>query len=254
MEYSVKKLAQTAGVSARTLRYYDEIGLLTPARISSNGYRVYGEKEIDLLQQIMFYREMGMPLEEIKMTICADDFDKKRALENHLCSLNAKKKHINLLIKTVEKTISTMKGEIKMTDKEKFEGFKENILRVNEEKYGAEIRETYGAEIIDASNRKFKNMTQEQYDEANALAEEINSNLKEAFLQGDPSSKLAQEVCALHKKWLCLYWDKYSKEAHVGLAQMYVDDPRFTEYYDKVSVGAAEFLRDAIQIYCYKRN
>lgn len=95
-------------------------------------------------------------------------------------------------------------------------------------------------------------LTQEQFDEVELLSQEINKSLKTAFEQGDPSGELAQNVGALHKKWLCYFWDKYSKEAHMCLTQAYVDDPHFTEYYDKIAVNCAIFLRDVMQIHCQK--
>lgn len=137
-----------------------------------------------------------------------------------------------------------------MSDKEKFKGFGRQLVEENEAKYGEEIRANYGADVVDASNKKLKGMTKEQYAEVEALSEAFNDALKAAFEQGDPASELAQKACELHKKWLCYFWDSYTKEAHVGVAQMYVDDPRFTAYYDKIAIGSATFLRDAITIYC----
>jgi len=93
-------------------------------------------------------------------------------------------------------------------------------------------------------------MSKEQYTELEKLSLEVNETLKTAFEQGDPSSELAQKACELHKRWLCYFWDEYSKEAHLAVAQMYVDDPRFTECYDKIIPGCAVFLRDAVKIYC----
>lgn len=250
MEYSINKLAKLAEVSTRTLRYYDEIKLLSPRRISSNGYRVYGQKEVDLLQQILFYRELGVPLDEIKNIIWSEDYDGIAALQGHLSALKAKKEQIELLISNVEKTIAASKGEITMSDKEKFEGFKQKMLDENEKQYGKEIREKFGDVIVDASNAKIMGLTAEQYEKVQELSYQINDSLKTAFEQGDPSSALAQKVCALHKEWLGYFWNHYSKEAHLGLAQTYVDDPRFRKYYDAIAVGCAEFLRDAIKIYC----
>ncbi len=250
MEYTINKLAKLAGISTRTLRYYDELGLLSPIRLSSNGYRIYGQKEVDLLQQILFYRELGLPLEEIKNIIWSKDYDGIAALQGHLSALKAKKEQIELLISNVEKTIASAKGEIIMSDQEKFEGFKRKLVEDNEGRYGAEIRAKYGDDVIDRSNAKIKGLTKEQYAELEKLSAEVNETLKAAFAEGDPAGELAQKACELHKKWLCYLWDHYSKEAHIGLAQMYVDDPRFTAYYDKIAVGCAEFLRDAILIYC----
>ncbi|MEA4845998.1 MAG: MerR family transcriptional regulator [Clostridiaceae bacterium] len=252
MEYTINKLAKMAGISTRTLRYYDQCGILSPARVSSNGYRIYGQKEIDRLQQVLFYRELDVPLEEIKSILSKPDFDGKAALENHLTALIAKRGQIDALIANVEKTLRSLKGEIDMADNEKFAGFKENLIAENEEKYGAEIREKYGSEVVERSNAKLRDMTQEQYADAERLAKAYQETLKEAFKQGDPTSELAQKACDLHRQWLCHYYDGYCKEYHMGLAEMYVNDPRFTEYYDKIAPGCAVFLRDAIMIYCMR--
>lgn len=250
MEYSINKLAKLAGVSTRTLRYYDEIGLLTPRRISSNGYRVYGQAEVELLQQILFYRELDVQLDEIKKIVLSKDFNKTDALLGHLLELQAKKQQLELLIANVEKTIAESKGEIKMSDKEKFQGFKQKLVDENEKKYGKEIREKYGDEAVNASNAKLMGLTPEKYERAQDLSRQINEGLKAAFEQGDPAGGQAQKVCAMHKEWLGFFWPKYTKETHIGLAQMYVDDPRFRKYYDDIEEGCAEFLRDAIRIYC----
>ncbi|MEN1760404.1 MerR family transcriptional regulator [Anoxynatronum sibiricum] len=250
MEYSINQLAKLAGVSTRTLRYYDEVQLLSPKRTSSNGYRVYGQQEVDLLQQILFYRELGMPLDEIKNIISSKDYDAVTSLQSHLAALKEKKQQMERLIANVEKTIAASKGEITMSDKEKFEGFKQQMIEDNEKQYGAEIRETYGDAVVDASNAKMMGLTAEAYEATQALSQQINQSLKAAFEQGDPSSEAAQAVCALHQQWLGHFWNHYSKEAHLSLAQTYVDDPRFKKYYDDIAEGCAVFLRDALQIYC----
>ena len=250
MEYSINELSKLAGVSTRTLRYYDEIGLLSPERAKGNDYRVYGRNEVDLLQQILLFRELGVPLGEIKKIIWAKGYDRTSALQEHLYELRVKREQIEILITNVEKTIATSQGECVMNDKEKFEGFKQNMIVENEKKYGKEIREKFGNDVIDASNIKTMGLTKEQYEEAQKLSEEINSQLKIAFEDGDPSSELVQRVCALHKEWLEYFWNDYSKEAHLGLAQTYVDDVRFKKYYDDIEVGCAEFLHSALQIYC----
>ncbi|WMJ89398.1 MerR family transcriptional regulator [Anaerocolumna sp. MB42-C2] len=254
MEYTVQKLANMAGVSTRTLRYYDEIGLLKPARINSSGYRIYGTSEVNRLQQILFYRELGVNLNDISDIVTAPSFDGAKALREHHEKLLEKREQLNQLIANVEKTIAVTEGRTIMSDKEKFEGFKQTLIDENEKKYGKEIREKYGKETVEKSNRKIKNMTEEEYETVSKLAEEINLKLKEAYKTGDPAGELSQEVADLHRKWLCFYWDSYSGEAHAGIAQMYVDDERFTAYYDKEQPGTAKFLRDAIFIYTGTKN
>ncbi|PUB14640.1 MerR family transcriptional regulator [Paenisporosarcina sp. OV554] len=249
MEYTVQKLGKMAGISTRTLRYYDEIGMLKPARINSSGYRIYGEKEVNLLQQIMFYKELGIKLETINQIVTSPTFDEAKALADHRLQLLDKRAQLDLLIANVEKTISSKGGEIEMTNNEKFEGFKQKMIDQNEKTYGKEIREKYGDETVNKSNAKVKNMTQSQHDEVKRLSEEVQTTLAEAFKTGDPSSDLAQRAADLHKQWLMYFWNEYSKEAHENLAQMYVDDERFTMYYDKEVPGTAEFLKDAIHVY-----
>ncbi len=249
MEYTILKLSRLANVSTRTLRYYDEIGLLKPVRVSSSGYRIYGKAEVDKLQQILFYRELGVQLENIQKIVNAGSFDPKAALREHYQQLLQKREQLDLLIKTVEKTIQSKEGRTEMSDTEKFEGFKQKMIDENEAKYGKEIREKYGADTVNKSNDKVKNMTQEQHQKVTELSETLMLKLAQAKAQGDPASPLAQEVAELHKEWLCYYWPSYSKEAHAGVAQMYVDDERFTAYYDKTVPGTAEFLRDAVWIY-----
>ena len=249
MELTIQKLGQMAGVSTRTLRYYDELGILKPARINSSGYRIYGQKEIDMLQQIMFYRALEVDLETIKRIITAPGFDRMRALNEHHDKLLEKRKQLDRLIANVEKTIASSEGRIEMSNQEKFEGFKKRIVEDNEKKYGEEVRAKYGDEAVDRSNQKVLNMSQQEYDRAESLAKEIRETLAEAIKTGDPSGEAAQKAVDLHRQWLCLYWDGYSKEAHAGLGDMYVEDERFRAYYDAEQPGTAEFLRDAIRIY-----
>jgi DNA-binding transcriptional MerR regulator len=197
----------------------------------------------------MFYRELGLQLETIKEIIHDPSFNRKNALKEHLQQLIAKRKQIDLLIEIVKKTIKHEEGRIQMSDQEKFEGFKKRLVEENEKKYGDEVRERWGEEALEASNQKVLNMSQEDYEKVTKLAEDVNQTLARAMETGDPASEIAQRAADLHKQWLTFYWKEYSKKAHVGLAQMYVDDERFKAYYDKVKPGAAEFLRDAILVY-----
>jgi DNA-binding transcriptional MerR regulator len=249
MEYTVQKLGKMAGISTRTLRYYDEIGILKPARINSSGYRIYGKQEVSRLQQILFYRELGVSLENIKDILTSPSFDSTNALRDHRRNLLAKREQLDLLIANVDKTIAESEGRIMMGDKEKFEGFKQKMIDENEEKYGKEIRAKYGDKQIEKSNKIFKNMTKEQYDEFEKLGASVLDTLKAAFATCDPAGDLAQKAADLHRQWLSFAWGSYTKEAHAGVAQMYVDDERFTAYYDKEQPGLAVFLRDAVLIY-----
>lgn len=139
-----------------------------------------------------------------------------------------------------------------MNKQDKFEDFKDEIIAKNEKKYGEEIRKKYGNDTVNKSNAKIKGMTEEKMREAEKLRLDIENKLKEAFESGDTSGEAAKEVCEMHRRWLNLYWPDgvYSKEAHMGLADMYVSDARFSAYYDKIAPGCAEFLREAVYEYC----
>ena len=137
-----------------------------------------------------------------------------------------------------------------MSDKEKFEGFKQQLIDENEKKYGEEIRAKYGDTAVDESNAKLHGLTKEQYDAGERLLVELEETLKAAFDTKDPTGELAQKACDLHRQWLCVYYPKYSKEYHMGLGEMYVADERFKANYEKLAPGCTEFFRDAINHYC----
>lgn len=146
MKYTVKQLAALSGVTPRTLRWYDLEGLLKPLRRTDAGYRLYGPQEVDRLQQILFYRELGLELSAIRRLLDDPAFDREAALQSHLAALEARRTRLDALILTVKKTL---KGASMMSDLEKFECFKQKVIRENEETYGAEVRARYGNEVMD---------------------------------------------------------------------------------------------------------
>lgn len=247
MEYSISELSALAGVSARTLRYYDEIGLLKPLYSNNAGYRYYGEKEVELLQEILFYRERDFDLKSIQQILYQDDFQILEALEDHLLALEEKRNHVDSLIRTIKQTIASMKGEYKMNDSEKFEAFKENIIKENEAKYGDELRAKYGNEQIDASNRKIRNMSKTEWENFRNLETEIYTRLRNGAVSGlKPESEEAKEIVILHRSWLERSWEEYTVDAHKAIVKMYLLDERFKQYYDKEVNGCAELLADAV--------
>ena len=191
MEYTVSELAKLAGITSRTLRYYDEIGLLSSKRMSSNGYRIYGQKEVDRLQQILFYRELGIPMDEVGRILSDKDFDDLFALQDHLDALLEKRKQLDLLIANV-KTLLKQKGEIIMNDKENLKDSSEKWLRImskNMATKSGKIWRRYDKQL----QCKILSMNLEQYAELEKLTEELNQTLKEAVEQRDPASPLAQK-------------------------------------------------------------
>lgn len=255
MEYTIHKLASLAGVTSRTLRYYDQIHLLKPSRVTEAGYRVYGPAEVDRLQHILFYRELGVGLPLIAAFLDEPDFDRGAALRDHLQALERERNRIDALILTVTHSIEQEKGTYTMTDSEKFMGFKRETIQKNEAQYGAEIRANYGDGTIDASNRRFENLTEEAYQRMTEMGEEIQVRLEEAVQSGAaPAGEEGAAIAALHRQWLSFTWAEYSPQAHAGLARMYVEDPRFTAYYDGSVPGCAAFLRDAVLAYTDKEG
>ena len=205
MTYTIKKLADLAGISARTLRYYDEIQLLSPKRMEGSEYRIYDEMHVDRLQQILFFREMGLELSAIKEILDAESFEQMAALKSHLAELQKKRKRLDLLIDNVTKTIRKEEGVQQMSNQEKFQGFKEDMVRKNEAAYGEEIRNKYGEKTVAESNTKMMNLSEEEYHKMESLGEEISRRLQEAVLAGkDPKETKGKEIAELHKEWLSI--------------------------------------------------
>ncbi len=244
MGYTVKQRSEMAGVSGRTLRYYDQIDLLKPAAVSEAGYRIYGPEQVKRLQQILFYRELGVDLQTIKQLMDSPNFNERQALLQHREQLLAKRKQLDLLLQNMEQTLTELEGGTRMSDQDRFMGFKEKLVKENEEKYGKEARQRWGDAAVDASNAKLMGLTEEKYAEAERLSQEILSSLAAAVGKEDPAGPAGRKIAELHRQWLSFFWPSYSKEAHLGLAEMYTADERFTAYYDgQAGSGATRFLR-----------
>ncbi|QHS24021.1 MerR family transcriptional regulator [Virgibacillus sp. MSP4-1] len=238
----VKELAEIAGISVRTLHHYDEIGLLTPAQKNAAGYRIYSEKDLSRLQQILFFRELDFPLKKIKEIMNRPDFDREEALLMHRKMLEEKRRRLDQMIRTIDRTIQNEKGEITMSDKEKFAGFD-----FSHNPYEQEARKRWGDKAVDESNHKIGRMSNEQQ---KALGEEFDRIYKDlaAIRHSSPDSEEAQVAI---KVWYD-YLNKighYSLDAFKGLGQMYVADERFTKNIDQYGEGLAVFMRDAMAIY-----
>ena len=249
--YTVHQLAELSGCTVRTLHHYDELGLVR-ARRAANGYRLYGPDEVDRLQQVLLYREAELSLADIKRLLDDPAFDARDALAGHLRELRSRRERLEGLIASVEKTLACMESEAAMKDEEKFEAFKKNLVDENEQKYGAEVRERWGDDAADASNAKLMGMSEEQYRRTQELEAQIKDAILAGMAAGGPTGEDGRRAADLHRQWLCMFWKDgmYSKEAHAGLAEAYVADERFKAYYEAIAPGAAEFLRDAIRVYC----
>ncbi|MDG5788641.1 MerR family transcriptional regulator [Evansella sp. AB-P1] len=243
MVMKVKEVAALVGISVRTLHHYDEIGLLTPKEKSEAGYRFYSTEDLDTLQQVLFFRELGMPLKQIKEIISDPSFDRDEALILHKKMLMDKRDRLDKMISTIDKTVSYKKGEIVMTDKEKFEGFD-----FSKNPYEQEARERWGNDAVDASKMKLGNMSKEEQEK---MSHEMTTIYKKLADQrtGSPDTKEAQAAIKEWYDFLNKNFSTYSLEAFKGLGQMYVADERFTKNIDNMGEGLAQFMCDAMGIY-----
>ncbi|NLK09330.1 MAG: MerR family transcriptional regulator [Firmicutes bacterium] len=244
MTMKVKELADLVGISVRTLHYYDEIGLLSPQKTTDTGYRLYSNDDLEILQQILFFRELGFPLKEIKQIISSSSFDKQEALIQHQKMLVEKRSQLDKLINTVNKTIRHMKGEIQMTNKEKFEGFD-----FSHNPYEQEARKLWGDKAVDVSNTKVAGMSKE----AQKAVSEIY--IKLASVRDTPPN--SEEVQKAIEEWFnCLnnHFGDYSLDDFKGLGQAYVDDERFTKNIDQFGEGLAKFMCAAMRYYAETKS
>lgn len=239
MTMQVKALADLVGISVRTLHYYDEIGLLSPSAFTAAGYRLYSDKDIDLLQQILFFKTLGVPLNEIKSIIHHRPFDQHQALVEHQKMLNRKRRQLDQLIHTVNQSIKHLEGEIEMSTDEKFAGFD-----FSHNPYEKEARENWGDQAVDNVQENVGKMDDKAQDKMN----KIYARLAE-IRHTSPQSETAQVAIGTWFDFLNTHIGTYSLEAFKGLGQLYVLDERFTENIDQFGQGLAQFMCDAMTTY-----
>ncbi|HTM67987.1 MAG TPA: MerR family transcriptional regulator [Candidatus Binatia bacterium] len=245
MSYTVHQLAKLAGVSVRTLHHYDAIGLLTPARAEKNGYRLYGETELLRLQQVLFFRELDFPLAEVRRIIDRPDFDMRAALKDQRKLIELKKKRLDGLMDTIDRTVKRLDRNITMDDKDLYGDFSRQEM----DAYAEEAKQRWGhTEAWRQSQERYKKMTKADLarvkDEGDKLMKEIAARRTE-----DPASTAVQALIARHYAALRTWYEPNLK-MYRGLADMYVADPRFAAYYEKYAPGLAQFMRDAMHAFC----
>lgn len=233
--YTITELAKLSGVSTRTLRYYDETGLLHPSKVAKNGYRFYDTQKIDELQAILFYKQMGLSLAHIKELIKQPDYDALKVLISHKENLLKQKKQLNDMLHILDQTINYYKGENNMKNEDKFNLFKQQAMEQNEEKYGKELRKTYGEDVIEASNDNFSNLSENEFTDATKSEEILFKSLIEIeqLEEFELTSELSNIVYNAHKHWLSTMSGMYSKEYHRQMVDLYLQDTRFEDYYTK---------------------
>lgn len=246
MNYTVNQLAKIAGVTTRTLHYYDQIGLLKPSTIQANGYRCYEEKELLKLQQILFFKELEFSLEDIITIVNATNFNPIEALKDQKKLLEFKKYRVQSLLSTLDKTIKKLEGGEIMTNDDLFASFSDEQMK----QYQEEAKQRWGnTEAWKQSQERTKHWTKADYDRIKKDGEAWTKKMAAIKEQGfTPQSPEAQAMIDQHYNGLRTFYEP-NLEMYRGLGQMYVDDPRFTAYYDKHAKGLAIYMRDAMVYY-----
>jgi DNA-binding transcriptional MerR regulator len=248
MAYTVKAVADLAGVSVRTLHHYDAIGLLRPASVSPAGYRLYTDADLERLQQILFFRELGFGLQEIKAIMESPGFDRKEALATHRRLLVEQQKRLARLISAIDRTIDAIERGVPVSKDDLFAGFDETQLQ----QYREEALARWG-KTAEESFKRTSTYSTEDWAAIQAESDAINRGLV-SLMDRDPADP---EVQALVDRWFRLINDRFytcSLEIFRGLGDGYVNDSRFTAFYDKYKPGLAAFLRAAMHVYCDQRE
>jgi DNA-binding transcriptional MerR regulator len=244
MAYTIKEIAGLAGVTTRTLRYYDEIGLLNPSDIGDNGYRYYDQTSLLQLQQILFFRELDVSLKDIQLMMSQPDFSLLHALERHRASLQKRAQRLGRLIDTVDKTIADIKGEASMTVEDYFEGF-------DESQYEEEARERWGHTPQYAeSQKKWASYSKDQKDALKAEGGRLTLRMVAEDPNTSPDDPDVQAAIGEYHAYINKYFYTCDVEFLRALADMWVQDPRFAINYERVREGGAEFVHKAVHIFC----
>lgn len=249
--YTIGQLAKLAGVSARTLRHYEDEGLLHPSRTDSN-YRVYHERDARRLAQIIAMRACGLPLPTIRHLLEDSGADILASLDSHLHSLLQQEKSLEEAIARTEKAMAEIERMKGMDSKTAFDELKKKKLEDFEKTYGQEARRLYGEDAIDASNERMMALSKDEWDAKDLLEDSIKVQLRLAMTSGDAGGAEARKLARMHERWIRIHWGDaaYSKQAHLGLTQAYLEDKRFRAYYDGAAgPGATDFLVDVLETY-----
>lgn len=253
MAYTVKELSKLAGVSIRTLHWYDEVGLLKPAYYGDNGYRYYEEEQLLLLQQILFFRELDLPLDEIRKVVTGSEFDKVNALNIHKKALRNSLERTKKLIKTIDKTLLHLGGK-KMKSEEFFYGFDSEKQKA----YEKELKQILKEKDIKVTDDLFdksraKNWSKKDWDSIHRGWDEIHTALVDAIKQGlKPESDEVQAITAKHFTMIEKFYTP-TKEIYMGLGDLYCEHPDFQKFFAAYHIDLANYLRDAMHIFAERK-
>jgi len=243
--YTVKQLSDLAQVSVRTLHYYDEIGLLTPSQVGGNGYRYYDDDSLLRLQQILFYREIGMELMQIKDVLDSPDFDRVAALKSHRAVLLEKSDRLRNLVNTVDSTIQHLIGEKEMSKKQLFEAFSGE----KQKEYEREIRLQYGPDTVNQSIKRWNGYTKAQQQNVIDEGNQIYTEIAGAIDAGKPAQ--SEDVQVILQRWHqhIRYFYEPTLDILRGLGELYTSHPDFIANFAKIHPDLAEYMRAGINQY-----
>lgn len=243
MGYTVKQLAEIAGVSVRTLHYYDEIGLLAPSAVQENGYRAYGDEAVLRLQQILFFRELDFSLNEIRDMLDRPGFDLAAALQLQRQALQNRIRRLTGLIGTIDNTVRHLKGEISMGAEELFAGFDE----AKQAEYEQEIELIYGDKLLNESRCNWSRYGAADKERIKQESGALYRDLVQ-LIHDDPASPEVQAVMARWHQSIRYFYEP-SREVLRGLGQMYAEHPDFVATFQRMHPDLPEFLRRATEVY-----
>ncbi|MEU9365297.1 MerR family transcriptional regulator [Streptomyces avermitilis] len=244
MSYSVGQVAGFAGVTVRTLHHYDEIGLLVPGERSHAGHRRYNDADLDRLQQILFYRELGFPLEEVAALLDDPAADPRAQLRRQHELLTARIEQLQKMATAVEHAMEAGKMGINLTPEEKFEVFGDK----DPEEHAEEAERRWGGtEAYAESQRRAARYTKDDWKRMQAEVADWGERYDGLMAAGEPpAGERAMNMAEEHRQHIATWFYDCSYDIHRGLGEMYVSDERFKEFYDSMRPGLAEHLRDAI--------
>ncbi|MBM7649453.1 DNA-binding transcriptional MerR regulator [Bacillus ectoiniformans] len=247
--YKVKEVSHMTGVSIRTLHHYDHIGLLIPDGQSDAGYRLYSDENIEQLQQILFFKEMGFHLAEIKDMIHHPDFDRTTALKAHKQILLKKKERLEQMIQTVNTTLTHLTGGIQMEKKDMFNGFDQTEIEAYQKQYAEEAKEKYGTKIVEETEKRTKSYSNQDWSNIQGEMDHLFQQISVRMDLG-PDSEEVQNLIGKYRQYITKNFYDCTLDIFRGLGDLYVTDERFTANIDRHQAGLSEFLRQAMHIYC----
>ncbi|GGF34177.1 MerR family transcriptional regulator [Halobacillus andaensis] len=247
--YKVKEVADLAGISVRTLHHYDQIGLLSPKK-ADNGYRYYSDNDFIRLQQILFFKELDFSLQRIKEILQDPAFDEKQALKQHKTILLEKKERLDKIIQSIDQSIRTFEGGKEMAHKDRFEPFDMKNIKEHQKKYAIEAEQRWGdTDAYQESARRTSSYTEEDWKKIHEESEEIDGQLVN-LMDRSPADAEVQKWIEAKRQHITDHFYECNIEIFRGLADMYINDPRFTKNMNKKKQGYADFLNKAMHIYC----